>query len=132
MPLETFKSSDSLTMGVELEMQLVNTFDLDLSSSANDLLELLSRKPFPGVVTPEMTQSMIEIATSIQTEHGPLLAQLREGAERLCGERLWAGVDGRAAQQDPVVHGDGLEIAGAHAHQRQPGRRCGGRSARPG
>ncbi len=78
MPLETFKSSNSLTMGVELEMQLVNTYDLDLSSTANDLLELLSRKPFPGVVTPEMTQSMIEIATSIQTEHGPLLAQLRD------------------------------------------------------
>lgn len=77
MPLETFKASHSLTMGVELEMQLVNTFDLDLSSSANDLLELLSRKPFPGTVTPEMTQSMIEIATGIQSEHGPLLAQLR-------------------------------------------------------
>jgi len=85
MPLETFKSSDSLTMGVELEMQLVNTFDLDLSSSANDLLELLSRKPFPGVVTPEMTQSMIEIATSIQTEHGPLLGQLRDIRNTLVG-----------------------------------------------
>ena len=78
MPLETFKASESLTLGVELELQLVNSYDYDLSSSANDLLELLGRKPFPGVVTPEMTQSMIEIATSVQHEHGPLLAQLRE------------------------------------------------------
>ena len=65
MPLETFKASKSLTLGVELELQLVNTYDMDLSSSANDLLELLRRKPFPGVVTPEMTQSMIEIATDV-------------------------------------------------------------------
>ena len=87
MPLETFKSSQSLTMGVELELQLVNTYDMDLSSSANDLLELLRRKPFPGVVTPEMTQSMIEIATDVQTAHGPLLAQLREIRDTLVTSR---------------------------------------------
>ena len=77
MPLETFKSSASLTMGVELELQLVNTYDFDLSSTADDLLELLGRQPFPGVVTPEMTQSMIEVATGIHTDHAELLAQLR-------------------------------------------------------
>ena len=78
MALEPFKASDSLTLGVELELQLVNTYDYDLSSSADDLLELLGRRPFPGTVTPEMTQSMIEIATGVHTAHGPLLAQLRE------------------------------------------------------
>ena len=90
MPLETFKASDSLTMGVELELQLVNTYDMDLSSSANDLLVLLGRKPFPGTVTPEMTQSMIEIATGIHSRHDQLLGQLRDirdtlvrGCERL-------------------------------------------------
>jgi glutamate---cysteine ligase / carboxylate-amine ligase len=46
MPLEPFKASDSLTMGVELELQLVNTYDMDLSSSANDLLELLGASRF--------------------------------------------------------------------------------------
>lgn len=77
-------------MGVELELQLVNTYDLDLSSSANDLLELLGRKPFPGVVTPEMTQSMIEIATSVQREHAPLLAQLQHMRDALvaAGDRI--------------------------------------------
>ena len=77
MPLQEFGKSTALSLGVELELQLVNTFDFDLTSSANDLLELLSRKPFPGTVTPEMTQSMIEIATGVQTEHAPLLAELR-------------------------------------------------------
>ena len=90
MPLETFKASDALTLGVELELQLVNTYDMDLSSSANDLLELLRRKPFPGTVTPEMTQSMIEIATDVQRAHGPLLAQLRSIRDTLvaAGDRL--------------------------------------------
>jgi carboxylate-amine ligase len=90
MPLETFKSSQPLTLGVELELQLVNSHDMDLSSSANDLLELLRRKPFPGLVTPEMTQSMIEVATDVHTEHGPLLAQLQTMRDTLvrAGDRL--------------------------------------------
>jgi glutamate---cysteine ligase / carboxylate-amine ligase len=77
MPLQAFETSASLSLGVELELQLVNTVDFDLTSASNDLLELLSRKPFPGTVTPEMTQSMIEIATGVQTRHAPLLAELR-------------------------------------------------------
>ncbi|WP_291009853.1 YbdK family carboxylate-amine ligase [Hydrogenophaga sp.] len=100
MPLGPFKTSKSLTLGVELELQLVNSYDMDLSSSANDLLELLQRKPFPGVVTPEMTQSMIEVATDVQTEYGPLLAQLQH-------------------MRDTVLHaGDRLniEIAGGGTH----------------
>ena len=90
MALEIFKSSKPLTLGVELELQLVNSYDMDLSSSANDLLELLRRKPFPGVVTPEMTQSMIEVATDVHTEHGPLLAQLQTMRDTLvrAGDRL--------------------------------------------
>ncbi len=90
MPLESFKASESLTLGVELELQLVNTYDYDLSSSADDLLELLGRAPFPGVVTPEMTQSMIEVATGIHTEHEPLLLQLRAIRDTLiqAGDRL--------------------------------------------
>jgi len=100
MGLEAFKSSHALTMGVELELQLVNTYDHDLSSSADDLLELLARKPFPGTVTPEMTQSMIEVATGIHTGHAGLLTQLH-------------------AMRDALVQGCdrlNLEIAGGGTH----------------
>ncbi|MFA6313500.1 MAG: glutamate--cysteine ligase, partial [Sterolibacterium sp.] len=62
MALEPFKTSEALTMGVELELQLVNPTDLDLSASASDLLHLLERKAFPGDVKPEITESMIEVA----------------------------------------------------------------------
>jgi glutamate---cysteine ligase / carboxylate-amine ligase len=96
MPLETFKAAQSLTMGVELELQLLNTYDFDLSSSANDLLELLAQQPFPGTVTPEMTQSMIEIATGIHTEHAALLDQLRHIRHTLIHacDRLNLGIAG--------------------------------------
>ena len=96
MPLQPFGKSAALSLGVELELQLVNTVDFNLTSASNDLLELLSRKPFPGTVTPEMTQSMIEIATGIQTEHAPLLAELRGMRDALTTacDRLNIGIAG--------------------------------------
>ncbi|MBI5784172.1 MAG: glutamate--cysteine ligase [Rhodocyclales bacterium] len=90
MPLEPFKASAALTMGVELELQLVNPTDFDLSDSANDMLHLLGRKPFPGDVKPEMTQSMIEVSTDVQLRYDELLAQLRRIRNALleAGDRL--------------------------------------------
>ena len=63
MPLEPFAKSQPLTMGVELELQLVSLSDFDLAAASPDMLELLRRKPFPGTVTPEITESMLEIST---------------------------------------------------------------------
>lgn len=96
MPLEPFKTSDALTLGVELELQLVSLSDFDLAEASPDMLDLLRRKPFPGVVTPEITESMIEIATSIHTRHDELLAQLREIRDTLirAGDTLNVGVCG--------------------------------------
>jgi glutamate---cysteine ligase / carboxylate-amine ligase len=78
MPLEAFASSDALSVGVELELQLVSLSDFDLTPASPDLLHLLRRKPFPGNVTPEITESMIEINSSVQTRYRPLLAELTE------------------------------------------------------
>jgi carboxylate-amine ligase len=78
MPLEAFASSEALTFGVELELQLVSLSDFDLTPASPDLLHLLRRKPFPGNVTPEITESMIEINSSVQTHYRPLLAELLE------------------------------------------------------
>jgi glutamate---cysteine ligase / carboxylate-amine ligase len=77
MPLEQFTTSGSLSLGVELELQLVSLSDFDLTSASADLLELLRRRPFPGMLTPEITQSMIEVATDVQTSHAGVLTQLR-------------------------------------------------------
>jgi carboxylate-amine ligase len=96
MPLEAFKSSAPLTMGVELELQLVSLSNLDLIDASPDMLELLNRRRFPGNVVPEITESMIEVSTDVQTNHGGLVAQLHEIRDALvvAGDRLNVGVCG--------------------------------------
>lgn len=96
MPLEAFKQSSPLTLGVELELQLVSLSDFDLTAASPDMLDLLSRKPFPGNVTPEITESMIEINSSVHTNHTELLAQLHEIRDKLvrAGDMLNVGVCG--------------------------------------
>ncbi len=76
MALEPFATSKALTFGVELELQLVSLSDFNLTAASPDLLHLLARKPFPGNVTPEITESMIEINSSVHSSYLPLLAEL--------------------------------------------------------
>lgn len=96
MPLQPFSLSKPLTIGVELELQLVSLSDFDLMPASPDMLELLARRPFPGNVTPEITESMIEINSSVHTCHTDLLAQLHEIRALLvqAGDTLNVGVCG--------------------------------------
>lgn len=96
MPLEPFKQSESLTLGVELELQLVSLSNFDLTASSPDLLHLLARKPFPGNVMPEIMESMIEISTDIHTRHQDLLNQLNQIRDTLlnAADRLNIGICG--------------------------------------
>ncbi len=96
MPLEPFKVSRPLTLGVELELQLVSLSDLDLINASPDMLDLLSQRRFPGNVVPEITESMIEVSTDVQTDHTDLLAQLCDIRAALvaAGDRLNVGVCG--------------------------------------
>ncbi len=96
MALEPFSTSEALTLGVELELQLVSLSSLDLVDASPDMLDLLQRRTFPGNVVPEITESMIEISTGIHTDHAGLLAQLRQirDALVLAGDRLNVGVCG--------------------------------------
>jgi len=96
MPLETFKSSRPLTLGVELELQLVSLSDFDLVEASPDMLHLLERKRFPGNVVPEITESMIEVSTDVHTNHGELLSQLHRIRDSLvqAGDTLNVGVCG--------------------------------------
>jgi len=65
MSLPNFSPSRALTFGVELELQIVNTFDYDLTPGAPDLLRVLEQRGVVGDIKPEMTSSMIEIATGV-------------------------------------------------------------------
>ena len=76
MKLEPFTKSEPLTLGVELELQLVNTHDYDLAPYAEDMLRLMLKNPLVGSVVPEMTNSMIEISTDICRSSSEVLGQL--------------------------------------------------------
>jgi carboxylate-amine ligase len=76
--LEPFQKSDALSLGVELELQLVNTHDYDLAPYAEDMLRLMHKVPLPGSVVPEMTSSMIEVSTGVCQSSSEVLGQLTQ------------------------------------------------------
>lgn len=96
MPLESFGASRSLTLGVELELQIVSTHDYDLMPVAADLLRVLAGRTLPGDVKPEITASMIELSTGICADYDEALRQLREIRDALVGaaDRLNVGLCG--------------------------------------
>ncbi|MCC6609778.1 MAG: glutamate--cysteine ligase [Burkholderiales bacterium] len=71
-----FKQSAPLSIGVELELQLVETRACDLTRAASDLIALVERRPHPGEIKPEITESMIEVASGIQHRYEALAAEL--------------------------------------------------------
>jgi glutamate---cysteine ligase / carboxylate-amine ligase len=60
-----FKSSEPLTIGIELELQLLNRRDYNLTRASSDLLARLKQVSHNFDIKPEITESMIEIATGI-------------------------------------------------------------------
>jgi carboxylate-amine ligase len=71
-----FTPSAALSIGVELELQLVQAHDLDLARDAGELLARLEKVPLAGAVKPEITESMIELNTSVHTRFPTLAAEL--------------------------------------------------------
>jgi carboxylate-amine ligase len=80
-----FKASSPLTFGVELELMLVNTHDFNLAPDADDLLRRITRDAPGGELKPEITQSMVEINTSVHKRYPELLAELRATRDVLAG-----------------------------------------------
>ncbi|MDB5849402.1 MAG: glutamate--cysteine ligase [Rhodoferax sp.] len=78
MSLEAFQKSAALSLGVELELQLVNTHDYDLAPYADDMLRLMAKHQLPGSVVPEMTSSMIEISTDVCQSSVQVLDELTQ------------------------------------------------------
>lgn len=96
MKLAEFKHSKNFTMGVELELQLINLSDFDLSGGSPDLIHLLSQQEFPGAVTPEVTESMIEINTTVHDNYEDLLSELEQARSLLVNacDKLNLGICG--------------------------------------
>lgn len=96
MTLASFTPSEPLTMGVELELQLVSNHDFDLVPQAEDLLRELQGHTGAWDVKPEITRSMIEIGSSIQREFSSLRAELGDLRQQLSGaaRKLNIGIAG--------------------------------------
>ena len=77
MSEETFKASPAVSIGVELELQLVRAHDADLAHEAGDLLARLEKRKLAGAVKPEITQSMIELNSGVHTRWTDLRDELR-------------------------------------------------------
>ena len=88
--LEPFHESSSLSLGVELELQLVNTHDYDLSPYSAEMLRLIGKMHLPGSVVPEMTSSMIECSTGVCHSASEVLGELTTLRDALvrCADKL--------------------------------------------
>lgn len=85
MSLQAFKSSRPLSLGVELELQILDPYDYDLTPNAPDLLYWVGKqKSHPGNIVPEITQGMIEISTGIHHCHATLVDELMAIRDFLC------------------------------------------------
>lgn len=81
-----FKSSERFSVGVELELQLVNTHDYNLTTDAADLLRRVEGRLPAGELKPEITQSMVEINSSVHRRHAELVQELQGARDVLAGE----------------------------------------------
>jgi carboxylate-amine ligase len=95
MPLD-FKSSEPLTIGIELELMVLNRHDYNLVRGAPDLLARLEKVQLEGEVKPEITESMIEINSAVNRRYDTLLGGLQRVRDAIgtAADRLNVAVAG--------------------------------------
>ncbi len=65
MPLPDFHVSEPFTLGIELEMQVVNPPGYDLSQDSSMLIDAVKNQITAGEVKHDITESMLELATDV-------------------------------------------------------------------
>ena len=68
--------SDHVTLGMELELQLIKRSDFDLAAKAKELMDIIEQSKYKKLIKPEITQSMIELNSSICDSPQTLLVDL--------------------------------------------------------
>lgn len=87
-----YEPSKWLTLGVELELQLVDPCGFDLVPRSADVLDALRPTTGGGQLVPEVTAGMIELSTGICESSLEVLADLASLRERLLRVADAAGV----------------------------------------
>jgi len=108
-PSTDFACSEPLSLGVELELQVIDMSDYDLSSSAAELLRHLERQSIPATISPELTSSMIEVSVGVFDSWIELSERLRTVRDALVRGARWCNL--------------GVCGGGAHPFQRWQQRR---------
>lgn len=78
-----FISSAPNTLGIELELQLIDPRSFDLTAASDELLAQMANHPIADRVKPEITRSMIELNSSVHEHPMGLLAEMREMRDAL-------------------------------------------------
>ncbi|CAH0179483.1 Putative glutamate--cysteine ligase 2 [Massilia sp. Bi118] len=102
--LPPFANSRLGSMGIELELMVLDRLTYDLLPAAPDILLLLDKQKKDWVATPEITTSMLEVATSV-------LGSYREAAEQV--EEIRTSV-----QRAAFAVGAAISGGGAHPFQK--------------
>lgn len=102
MPMEIlpFTSSKPYTMGIELELQLLNRRNYNLATDAVDLLTWIEPADLKKQIKLEITQGMIELNSDIHTRVDHLVQELKELRAALI----------------KVAHHLNIDVAGSGAH----------------
>ncbi len=74
--LPPFTVSRLGTMGIELELMVLDRLTYDLLPAAPDILRLLDMQEKKWVATPEITTSMLEVASSILEGYDAAAAEI--------------------------------------------------------
>lgn len=90
--LPAFKENEFTTIGTELELQIVDLQNFNLAMEAKDFIRRLSEIPHPGKIIPEITQSMIELNSSVHMSHASLVTELRNLRDILSNEAYQAHI----------------------------------------
>ncbi|HEX9173945.1 MAG TPA: YbdK family carboxylate-amine ligase [Telluria sp.] len=102
--LPAFAHSRMGSMGVELELMVLDRLTFDLFPAAPDILRLLDMQEKAWVATPEITTSMLEVATSVLDGYDAAALQIEE---------IRASVQRAAFQVGAAISG-----GGAHPFQK--------------
>ena len=112
-----FKTSAPLTLGIELELQLVNRRDYNLTRASSDLLARLKRLKHQFDIKPEITESMIEIATGIHHDAGGALSELQTIRSLLLKETAQMNIAICGGGAHPFQHWDDQRIFKAERYR---------------
>ncbi|MDY7580043.1 YbdK family carboxylate-amine ligase [Herbaspirillum sp. RTI4] len=99
-----FTSSTPFTMGIELELQLVNRRNYNLASDAVDLLTWIEPRALQSQIKLEMTQGMIELNSGIHTRADQLIEELKDLRSALVNGARYLNIDVSGGGAHPFQH----------------------------